>query len=356
MRTNFRDWLKYSIALMAAVAISGQANAQDSLETIGKVANEKVVVEDSTDAKVTDEEEAKPAASRKSKREANRARLVREKRLNTISKTSTPVDGFKPVKLFEAMDLGEIKVIMRAIDAANANLIVENTTDKPIAIVMPPVFSAVPVMRQGGAGGAPGLGGGGGGGFGGGGQGGGGFGGGGQGGGNQGTGGGFGGGQGGGGFGGGGRGGGGQGGGGVFNIPPGRVGKASLKTVCLEEGKPDPRSRIEYRIQPLEDLNKDPKIFEMCVMLANGEVTQQVAQAAAWNVANGLSWQELLHKNRIERMDGSYERYFHPQHIHFAQKVTVASGQRAVARARWLKEQEESSQANYSYDNDGANE
>jgi hypothetical protein len=88
-------------------------------------------------------------------------------------------------------------------------------------------------------------------------------------------------------------------------------------------------------------------------MLANGEVTQQVAQAAAWNVANGLSWQELLVKNRIERMDGSYERYFHPQHIHFAQKVTVASSQRADLRAQWMREQEEnSSEGNY----EGSNE
>ena len=161
-----------------------------------------------------------------------------------------------------------------------------------------------------------------------------------------------------GGMGGGGMGGGGMGGGGgFFNIPPGRVGKTSLKTFCLEEGRKDPRSRIEYRIQPLTDLNSDPKIFEMCRMLANDEIAQPVAQAAAWNVANGLSWQELFVKNRIERMDGSYERYFHPQHLAIAQRVTVASAQRAEARAKWLKEQKKyESEAGYQTGSEASNE
>jgi hypothetical protein len=325
------NWIKFSIAFVAAISLASSSYAQDQ-----------------TDETVQEE--------------SPRQKLVTKKRLNTIAKTQSPVEGFSSVELFQAMDHGQIKVIVRNKDAANANLIVENKSDKPLAIRMPLAFSCVPVMRQGGAG-APGMGGG----MGGGGMGGGGFGGGGMGGGmggmNQGVGGGMGGGMGGGGFGGGGMGGGGMGGGGMgggggfFNIPPGRVGKTSLKTFCLEEGKPDPRSRIEYRIQPLTDLNSDPKIFEMCRMLANDEIAQPVAQAAAWNVANGLSWQELLFKNRIERMDGSYERYFHPQHLVIAQRVTVASAQRAEARAKWLKEQQKyESNARYQTGSAASNE
>ncbi len=93
----------------------------------------------------------------------------------------------------------------------------------------------------------------------------------------------------------------------------------------------------------------------MVRMLANDEITQPVAQASAWNVANGLSWQELLVKNRIERMDGSYERYFHPQHVYFAQRVVVASEQRAEARAKWMKEQKSSSEAHYEYTSESSN-
>jgi hypothetical protein len=256
-----------------------------------------------------------------------------ESRLNRIWKTEVPVEGFEPVELFKAMDDGQVEVTVKAKDAANANLMFKNNSDKPLAIELPPAFATVPVMAQiGGGGGGRGGGGfgGGGGGFGGGG---GGFGT-----GNQGGGGGFGGGGGGGGFGGGGGGfGGGRGGGGgggVFNIPPGRVGKVSVNTFCLEHGKRDPRPRMEYTIKPLTVMSTDKKIYEMCRMLANDEISQPVAQAAAWNVANGLSWEFLLVKNRVELMGGYYERYFTPDQLLIAQKVVEESARRAVERAK----------------------
>lgn len=305
MRTLLNDWLKFSVALMTVVALSSFAAAQEGTEI------------------------------KTEKKESPRAKLVKERRLNTIVKSQSAVEGFESVEMFDAIDHGEVEVIIRATSAAKSNLIVKNTSDKPLAIVMPAAFSAVPVMRQFGqqGGGFGGGRGGGGGQFGGGQQ--------------QGIGGGFGGGQQGGGFGGGGRGGGGAGG--VFNIPPGRLGKVSVNTVCLEEGKPDPKSRIEYKVQPLADLNDDPKIFEMVRMLANDEIAQPAVQAAAWNVTDELSWQELLVKNRVELMDGSFERYFHPDHIRLAQQVVTVAGQRAEARAEWEKknESEESSESSY---------
>ena len=309
MRTLLNDWLKFSVALMTVVALSSYATAQETTE------------------------------AEKKKEESPRARLVKERRLNTIVKSQSAVEGFESVEMFDAIDHGEVEVIIRATSASKSNLIVKNTTDKPLAIVMPEAFSAVPVLRQGfgnqgGFGGAGGRGGGGGG-----------FGG--Q---QQGIGGGFGGGGQGGGFGGGGgRGGGLGGGGGVFNIPAGRLGKVSVNTVCLEEGKPDPKSRIEYKIQPLADLNDDPKIFEMVRMLANDEIAQPAVQAAAWNVTDGLSWQELLVKNRVELMDGSFERYFHPDHVRLAQQVVTVSGQRAEARAELEKQKESEETPESSY-------
>ena len=309
MRTLLNDWLKFSVALMTVVALSSYATAQETTE------------------------------AEKKKEESPRARLVKERRLNTIVKSQSAVEGFESVEMFDAIDHGEVEVIIRATSASKSNLIVKNTTDKPLAIVMPEAFSAVPVLRQGfgnqgGFGGAGGRGGGGGG-----------FGG--Q---QQGIGGGFGGGGQGGGFGGGGgRGGGLGGGGGVFNIPAGRLGKVSVNTVCLEEGKPDPKSRIEYKIQPLADLNDDPKIFEMVRMLANDEIAQPAVQAAAWNVTDGLSWQELLVKNRVELMDGSFERYFRPDHVRLAQQVVTVAGQRAEARAELEKQKESEETPESSY-------
>ena len=145
---------------------------------------------------------------------------------------------------------------------------------------------------------------------------------------------------------------GGGGGGGVFNIPPGRTGRLEVKTVCLEEGKPDPKSRIEYVIQPLDALNSDPKIYEMIRMLANNEISQPAAQAAAWHVTDGLSWQELLVKNRVERMDGSFIRYFHPDHLRFAQQIVVAAAERADARAKAQRQYQTKTESYGDYDSD----
>lgn len=256
-----------------------------------------------------------------------------KKRMGRVWKTQEAVEGFESVDMFDAMASGEIEVIVKAKNSGQANFIVKNNSERPLAINMPPAFASVPILRQRGGGG-----------FGGGGLGGGGLGGnqGGIGGGfgtgnGQGIGGGFGGGQGGGGFGGGGLGGGGFGGGGgaggrgggVFNIPPGRDGKVSLKMFCLEHGKPDPRPRMDYTIAPIEALSNDPKVAEICKMVANDEISQNIAQAAAWNVANELSWEFLFNKNRVERMDGSFERYFVRDELIIAQQVVAAAQQRA---------------------------
>ncbi len=321
MRTMLTNWLKLSVAIVVTVTLANPSIADDNkLEDTAKATTAKVEADKEMSA---------------------RDKLVEKRRMNAIAKTQTPVEGFTSVDLFEAMAQGEINVSLRQKDATVANIIVTNNSAKPLAIKMPATFSTVPVLRQFGAGGGGGgLGGGGGGLGGGGGQGGGG---------NQGA-----------GVEIGGRrlikkkgGGGGQqgggGGGGVFNIPPGRTGRVAVTTVCLEEGKPDPRSSVEYKIQPLSALTTDPRIEEMCRMIANDEIMQPVAQAAAWHMTDNLSWQELLVKNKLERMDGYFERYFHPQHIFYAQRVVTATQQRAEARAKAAKNQKSSTPENDKY-------
>jgi hypothetical protein len=264
-----------------------------------------------------------------------------DRKLNRISRTPTAAEGFEAVEMFEAMEKGDIKVRFVPKNANSSNLFVENLTNRPLSIQMPATFSAVPAMRLqgqlgmgGGAMGGPGMGGGnmGGGNMGGmGGQG-------------------MGGGMGMGGMGMGGMGGMGMGGmgmgGGMFNIPVGRKGKLQLNTVCLEEGRPDPKPTIEYVIQPLEKLNADPRIAEICMMLGNNEISTEVAQAAAWHVSDNLSWQELMVKNRRESMDGSFERYFHPMQLQFAERALTVANQRIAMRATQQKNQNRSGDYN----------
>ena len=273
----------------------------------------------------TDNDQKSDKAEKAEKRE----KWVEERRLSKIWKTSEPVEGFESVEMFEGMASGTVDVTIKPKDASDSTMIFTNKTDKPLAIQVPATFSAVPVMRQFGGGGG-GRGGGGGGGRGGGG--GGGI--------QQGIGGGGGGGRGGGGLGGGGGGRGGGGGGGVFNIPAGKTGKLKIKTVCLEHGKPDPRSSIEYRLQPLENLTDDPKVAETIRMLAEDEVTQNVAQATTWHLTDGLSFESMLTMNRVERMGGYFERFFSVDELKFAVEVLAEAGRRAELRAELEGEKE----------------
>ncbi|MBI2825808.1 MAG: hypothetical protein HYX69_14070 [Planctomycetia bacterium] len=230
------------------------------------------------------------------------------------------------VDLFKGIEDERLKVKIIVKDSTQANVMIENKTDKPLNVQLPPAFAGVPVLAQlggvgrggGGVGGAGNFGGGGanqsvGGGFGGGG---GGFGG------------------GGGGFGGGGFGGGGMGGGGgFFNVAPEKVARLKVACVCLEHGKPDPQPWVAYEIKPIEKYTTNKTLQELCRMLGEGKLTQQVAQAAAWNLANGMSWDALASK-QMEHVGGSTEPYFSPDVVHAAMAAVQQAAARGQERAK----------------------
>ena len=89
---------------------------------------------------------------------------------------------------------------------------------------------------------------------------------------------------------------------------------------------------------PLSAVTSDAKVAELCRMLANDEVGQPVAQAAAWNITDNLSWQKMLTMNRIERMDGYFERFFTPNQLAFAQRVVSVAAERAEERQKMMKD------------------
>ncbi len=208
----------------------------------------------------------------------------------------------KTVELFEGIKQGVLNVRVVAKDSTQATVLVENKTDKPLNVKLPPAFVAV--MKQGfgdfggGAGGGGDLGGGGGGGT------------------NQAFGGGFGGGMMGGGMMGGGMMGGGMGG--MFNVPAQKVGKLPVRCVCLEHGKKEPRPAIQYKLIPVEQYSSDPRLKHLLSLVhPKSPFPQKVAQAAAWHIANRMSWQQLAAK-QVRRLGGLRYPYFTPQQLRAA--------------------------------------
>ena len=261
----------------------------------------------------------------------------------TITGLVTPVqaEGNKPeaetlqVGLFEAMDAGHVDVKFIPHDASKANLLVKNLTDKPLDIRLPSAFAGVPVLGQMGmgmggmGGGMGGMGGMGGGGMGGGGG--------------QAMGGGMGGGMGGMGGGMGGMGGGMGGMGGMMRVAPERMRKMQVTTVCLEHGKPDPNPKMPYKIVPLDQVTKDPKVTVLCEALGNGLVTQNTAQAAAWHLMDKMSWGELAAKNRVESKYLGTIRWFSAIELRTA--AAVVSECQRISKAR--KPSDETSESGY---------
>jgi hypothetical protein len=196
---------------------------------------------------------------------------------------------------------------------------------------LPTAFASVPVLGQ--MGGMGGMGGGM--------MGGGGMGGGGMGGGGQAGGGGMGG-MGGGMMGGGGMGGGGMMGGGFMRVPPQRMKKFAVDTVCLEHGKPDPNPKMAYKIVPLEQFTDNPRIRVICEQLGYRRVPQNTAQAAAWHVMDDLSWQELAVKNRVESKYLGNIRWFSPIELKMAMAVVAEA-----TRVAETRQQSDSSESDY---------
>lgn len=217
------------------------------------------------------------------------------------------------VEFFAALDSGDLEIDFIPRDVKEATVIFRNVTDKPMQVKLPETFGALPVLAQGFGGGMGGMGGGG--------MGGGGMGGMGGGGGQ-----GMGGGMGGGGM--GGMGGGGMGGmgggGGMFRVEADKPRKLSAATVCLEEGKPDPNPRMKYRIVRLEEVNPSPEVAEVCKALGYGKIAQTTAQAAAWHLANGLSWDKLSTLPRVVSKYTGVEYYFSSYDIQAAIRVVAA--------------------------------
>jgi hypothetical protein len=235
----------------------------------------------------------------------------------------------KSVDLFIGMDSGEVEAVLIPKDSTGGTIMIKNKTDKPLSVKIPAAFAGVPILAQIGMGG----------GMGGGGMGGGGMGGMGGGGGMQGMGGGM---MGGGGMGGGGMGGGGMGG--MFNIAPDKVQKVKIAAVCLDHGKADPNPRVPYKPVPIDSYAKDPAVAELLVLMCQGKIDQHSAQAAAWHIQNGLSWEELANKVGIKHIDGRKEPYFVGAHLERAFVATRVAKEQAEKTA---KEKERSESQTY---------
>ncbi|MBC7821799.1 MAG: hypothetical protein IAG10_33345 [Planctomycetaceae bacterium] len=116
---------------------------------------------------------------------------------------------------------------------------------------------------------------------------------------------------------------------GFFSVPTDRIVRVAYRSVCLEHGKPDPSPRMTYRLGKVEEFSDDPVLAETLKIVASGEHDLQAGQAAAWHVANKMSWKKLGEKT-IQHIGNPATRYFTKETLSRAQKLHET----AVARVK----------------------
>jgi hypothetical protein len=122
-------------------------------------------------------------------------------------------------------------------------------------------------------------------------------------------------------------------GGGFMRVPPERMKKMAVTTVCLEHGKPDPNPKMAYKIIPLNQFTGDKRVHVVCEALGNGQITQNTAQAAAWHLTDKMSWDKLAQKNRVESKYTGNIRWFSPIELRTAAAVVAEAKRIAGANS-----------------------
>jgi hypothetical protein len=72
-------------------------------------------------------------------------------------------------------------------------------------------------------------------------------------------------------------------------------------------------------------------VKELCTLLGLGGIDQRAAQAAAWHLANDMTWDQLAAK-QIEHLNGQNEPYFSSEQLRGAASLVDAAVQRAAER------------------------
>jgi hypothetical protein len=120
---------------------------------------------------------------------------------------------------------------------------------------------------------------------------------------------------------------------GFATVPANKTIQLQLRTVCLNYGRPDPHAKKQYALVPVEQFSSDPVLAELLEQYTP-RVEQDVMQAAAWHVANGLSWEQLS-QLPDKRLPGTSARLFNARQVQsarsFAEGVAAAAKHRPVA-------------------------
>lgn len=116
-----------------------------------------------------------------------------------------------------------------------------------------------------------------------------------------------------------------------FSIPAEKVVMLSEKGLCLNHGRRNPRPQLTYKLVPLDTVNDNPVLAEVIRSHTSGSIATPVAQAAAWHVANNLTWRDLESK-MIDHLGRPDTPYFNRSQVDAARNLIEQAEERVAAR------------------------
>ncbi|MBP5620555.1 MAG: hypothetical protein J6X44_00935, partial [Thermoguttaceae bacterium] len=125
-------------------------------------------------------------------------------------------------------------------------------------------------------------------------------------------------------------------GGGMWSLAPNKTRKESVRTVCLEHGKKEPRSTVKYTIVPIDSYTENKTTQVLCSMLGDEEIDQNAVQAAVWSTENGLTMEELAAKTKQVSRNNPVQSYFKGSELELSMQLL----EQADARAAEIEEVE----------------
>jgi hypothetical protein len=167
------------------------------------------------------------------------------------------------VELFDGLDSGSLTAKVVPNNQFGGKVLITNTSKTPVSVKVPDAVVGVQVFPQlGGMGGGMG-----------------------------------------------GMGGGGMAGGaGFFSLPAERTVSVPMNSVCLEHGKAIPNSRMTYRLARPSEVSDKPELPELLKLIGQNRIDRGAAQAAAWHIASGMSWEKIAAEkwDHVGRPDEPY--------------------------------------------------
>ncbi len=115
-----------------------------------------------------------------------------------------------------------------------------------------------------------------------------------------------------------------------FSIPPEKTVQLDFRSVCLNHGRPNPTAGMKYRLTKVESYTTDP-VLQQLLEDYSPRTNKDVQQAAAWHLANGLSWKQLANLTQ-QRIPGVAVPLFTKPQLDAARELVEQAKKNAAER------------------------